>query len=162
MSVDTSEQANSEFQLGTIQQSGPVLTTIGLAIVMGWIGAMKFTAYEANAISGLVSSSPLTSWLYGVFDQQVAAYLIGAFEIAAAVLLIIGLWSARAGSIGALMVILTLLVTISFLFTAPVVEASLGFPGLSVLPGQFLLKDIALLGAAIWLYGYFVDKSRQA
>jgi reactive chlorine resistance protein C len=34
---------------------------------------------------------------------------------------------------------------------APGWEASLGgFPALSDLPGQFLLKDIVLLGAAVW------------
>lgn len=49
---------------------------------------------------------------------------------------------------------MTFLVTVSFLFTAPVTEPSLGgFPALSVVPGQFLLKDVVLLGAAIFLAG---------
>jgi len=40
------------------------------------------------------------------------------------------------------------------LSTPPVWEASLGgFPALSVAPGQFLLKDLALLGASIWTLG---------
>lgn len=48
----------------------------------------------------------------------------------------------------------TFLIMVSFLFTAPVTEASLGgFPALSVVPGQFLLKDIILLAAAIFLSG---------
>ena len=38
------------------------------------------------------------------------------------------------------------------LSTPDVFEQSLGsFPALSVLPGQFLVKDIAFLGPAIWL-----------
>jgi reactive chlorine resistance protein C len=39
-------------------------------------------------------------------------------------------------------------------FTAPGWESSLGgFPALSASVGQFLIKDIVLLGAAIWTCG---------
>lgn len=122
--------------------------------VLGWIGAMKFTTYEAGAIEGLVASSPLTSWLYDVFTLQGTANLIGGIEIATALLIIAGTriqWAAIAGALGA---IATFVVTLSFLFTAPGWESSLGgFPALSVVPGQFLVKDGVLLAAAIWLLG---------
>jgi uncharacterized membrane protein YkgB len=40
------------------------------------------------------------------------------------------------------------------LLTAPVWEASLGgFPALNVVPGQFLVKDLVLLAASVWLLG---------
>ncbi|MFK7967190.1 MAG: DUF417 family protein, partial [Burkholderiaceae bacterium] len=56
--------------------------------------------------------------------------------------------------VGAAAAVVTFTVTASFLVTAPVWEASLGgFPALSVVPGQFLLKDIILLAAAISLLG---------
>jgi uncharacterized membrane protein YkgB len=42
------------------------------------------------------------------------------------------------------------LTTLSFLFTTPGWEPTLGFPAISALPGQFVLKDIVLLGAAIF------------
>jgi uncharacterized membrane protein YkgB len=46
------------------------------------------------------------------------------------------------------------LTTLSFVFSTPGWEPSLGgFPALSALPGQFLLKDVVLLGAAIWSLG---------
>jgi uncharacterized membrane protein YkgB len=46
------------------------------------------------------------------------------------------------------------LTTLSFLMSTPGWEPSLGgFPGLSVAPGQFLLKDVVLLGAALWSLG---------
>ena len=51
------------------------------------------------------------------------------------------------------MAILLFLGTLSFLFTTPGVTAAGGFPVLSVLPGQFLLKDLVLLGAALWTLG---------
>ena len=38
-----------------------------------------------------------------------------------------------------------------FYFSTPGWEASLGgFPALAVVPGQFLVKDVVLLGAALW------------
>src|SRR5215510_3800913 len=46
-------------------------------LVLLWIGAMKFTAYEAHAIHDLVASSLLRSWTYGVFGVQALSSLIG-------------------------------------------------------------------------------------
>ena len=138
----------------TISSAGQYVTLYALALVFGWIGAMKFTAYEAGAIQGLVASSPLMSWLYVLFDQRGAANLIGVIEIVAASLLIARPWSAIAGAAGAVLVAATTAVTLTFLLTAPGWEPSLGgFPALSVVPGQFLIKDAVLLGAALWILG---------
>ncbi|WP_411958587.1 YkgB family protein [Paracoccus homiensis] len=124
------------------------------ATVLAWIGAMKFSAYEAGAIEGLVASSPLTSWLYSVFSLQGASNLIGLAEIVTAALIVLGTRFPIAALAGALGALATFLVTASFLLTAPVTEPSLGgFPALSVVPGQFLLKDIVLLAAAVLLTG---------
>lgn len=123
-----------------------------IVIVLAWIGAMKFTGYEAGAIEGLVASSPLTSWLYSVFSLQGASNLIGLVEVATAVALLIGPYNRTVAIIGAASATVTFAVTTSFLFSAPVTEASLGgFPAISVVPGQFLLKDIVLLSAALSL-----------
>ncbi len=125
-----------------------------IVIVLAWVGAMKFTAYEAGAIEGLVASSPFTSWLYSVFSVQGASNLIGTVEIATAAVLVAGVWSARASVIGAAAAAGTFLLTSSFLLSAPVWEKTLGgFPFLSVVPGQFLLKDLVLLAAALFLLG---------
>ena len=45
--------------------------------------------------------------------------------------------------------------SLSFLLTTPGVwEPSLGgFPALSAVPGQFLIKDLALLGVSLWSLG---------
>src|SRR5262245_3398250 len=46
------------------------------------------------------------------------------------------------------------LTTLTFLFSTPGWEPSLGgFPALSAMPGQFVLKDIVLLAAALWSFG---------
>lgn len=125
-----------------------------VATVLGWIGAMKFTAYEAGGIEGLVASSPFTSWLYGVLSLQGASNLIGTVEIIFAILIVLGAKIPKLALAGAAGAALTFFVTTTFLFTAPGWEASLGgFPALSVVPGQFLLKDIVLFAAAIFLMG---------
>ena len=127
--------------------------------VLAWIGAMKFTAYEAGAIEGLVASSPLTSWLYSVLSLQGASNLIGTTEIIIAVLLIIGTRNKTAAILGSLGAVATFAITLSFIFTAPGWEASLGgFPALSVVPGQFLLKDFVLLAVAVSLLGKALSK----
>jgi reactive chlorine resistance protein C len=46
----------------------------GLALVIGWIGMMKSTGYEAKCIEPLVAHSPLLSWMYGLWTiRQYAA-----------------------------------------------------------------------------------------
>ncbi len=68
---------------------------VTLILVFGWLGAMKFTNFEATAIEGLVSSSPFVSWLYGILSVQGASNLIGTVEILIAIGLAAGFVSAR-------------------------------------------------------------------
>ncbi|MBT1064077.1 YkgB family protein [Bowmanella sp. Y26] len=125
-----------------------------VALILFWIGAMKFSGYEAGAIEGLVASSPFTSWLYSLFSLQGASNLIGSVEIATALAIVLAPLHRVIGIVGSAAAILTFAVTSSFLISAPVWEASLGgFPALNVVPGQFLLKDLVLLAAAISLLG---------
>src|SRR3546814_8064801 len=45
--------------------------------------------------------------------------------------------------------------TVSFMLSTPgVFEPGLGFPAISIAPGQFLLKDIGLLAASIFVAGH--------
>jgi len=134
-----------------------------IAGVLGWIGAMKFTAYEAGAIEGLVASSPFTSWLYSVTSVQGASDLIGSVEILTALAIVAGLKFARVGLLGAVAAAFTFLLTFTFLFTAPGWEQSLGgFPALSVVPGQFLLKDAVLFAGALFLAGHELKRVADA
>ena len=80
---------------GAIKKLGEFLIRYGLVIVLGWIGAMKFTAYEAAGIQGLVASSPLMSWMYKLFSVQATSNIIGVAEITAALLIAIRPISAK-------------------------------------------------------------------
>ncbi|MFK7967506.1 MAG: YkgB family protein, partial [Burkholderiaceae bacterium] len=140
-SLQSGNSDSADFSAG-VSAFGDVALRYSIVIVLAWIGAMKFTAYEAGAIEGLVSSSPLTAWLYSVFSVQAASNLIGSVEILTAVALVLGAKFKSLAVVGAAAAVVTFTVTASFLVTAPVWEASLGgFPALSVVPGQFLLKD---------------------
>lgn len=127
------------------------LARYGLVIVMAWFGAMKFTSYEAQGIQPLIAHSPFMSWLYNVFSVSTFSTLLGLVELAAALLLSLKpLWPS-ASIVGSVMAIGLFIATISFLFTTPDVfdDAAGGFPLLST-DGGFLLKDVALLGLAVW------------
>ena len=81
------------------------------------------------------------------------AAVLGSLEIVAALLIAIRPLAPRISVIGSAMGILLFLSTLSFLFTTPGVTAASGFPVLSVLPGQFLLKDLVLVSASLWTLG---------
>ena len=146
---------------GAIKKLGEFLIRYGLVLVLGWIGAMKFTAYEAAGIQGLVASSPLMSWMYKVFSLQATSNIIGVAEITAALLIAIRPVSARLSAIGSVLAVCTFLATLTFLFSLPGWEKSLGgFPALSG-SGGFLLKDTVLLGAALFTLGDSLTGKKQ-
>ncbi|MEW2482863.1 DUF417 family protein [Mycobacterium sp. NPDC049093] len=134
----------------------------GLVIVLVWFGAMKFTYYESHGISPLVANSPLMSWIYDLISISAFGRFLGTFELIAAVLLALKPWFPKASIAGGVLASLFFLTTLSFMITTPDVgEASAGgFPVLSA-NGQFLMKDIALLGLAVWLLGDAIDATRH-
>lgn len=147
--------ARAEAFGGTLAAAGTEATRVGLAVVIAWIGAMKFTAYEAAGIAPFVEHSPLLRWAYDVTSVRGFSAVLGVVELAIAVLVGLGRLAPRLGALGALLAVGMFATTLSFMLTTPgVFEASAGgFPALSVVPGQFLVKDLVLGGAALWLLG---------
>lgn len=137
----------------TFEKFGAFLIRYGLVLVLAWIGAMKFTAYEAEGIKPLVETSPLMSWMFSVLSVQATSNVIGVVELMTAFLIAIRPLSAKLSAIGSLLAVFTFLSTLTFLFSLPGWEQSLGgFPALSG-SGGFLLKDVVLLGAAFFTLG---------
>jgi reactive chlorine resistance protein C len=124
----------------------------GLVLVLLWIGGMKFTAYEAEGIRPFVENSPLFAWTYQVFGIQGMSNILGATEILVGLLIASRPWFARVSAVGSLLAVGMFLSTLSFLVTTPGTWTDVGFPAISVL-GQFLIKDVALLAAAVWTFG---------
>ena len=135
-----------------VEAVGRELARYGLVVVVGWIGLMKFTAYEAEGIRPFVANSPLMSWVYGFMSVGGFAALLGVVEVAIALLIAARPFAPRASVAGSALAAGMFLTTLSFLGTTPGVwEPSLGgFPALSAIPGQFLIKDLALLGISLW------------
>jgi uncharacterized membrane protein YkgB len=137
-----------------LETAGHLILRYGLVLVVGWIGAMKFTAYEAAGIQPLVANSPLMGWMYRFVGIRTLSGLLGSVEIAIAVMIGLRSWSAQIAAVGSAMAAVMFLTTLTFLFSTPGWEPTLGgFPALSATPGQFLLKDVVLLGAAVWSLG---------
>ena len=146
----------------TLEAIGRHMIRYGLVAVLLWIGAMKFTAYEADGISGLVSNSPLTSWVYQFASTRQFGVVLGVAELFIAGLIATRPVSAKVSAVGSVLATAMFATTLSFLLTTPgVIESSLGFPALSVMPGQFLIKDVVLLGAALWATGEALTAAKR-
>jgi reactive chlorine resistance protein C len=146
--------------ISRIEGLAELLGRYGLVVVIGWIGALKFADFEAYQIVPLVANSPFMGWLYHFMPVYTFSALLGVLELTAAVLLAIKPIAPRVSMVGSVIAVVLFLSTISFLFTTPGVSepAGGGFPALS-LTGEFLLKDIPLLGLSLWT---LVDAARAA
>ncbi len=133
-----------------LETAGILVSRYGLVVVLLLIGVLKFTPGEAAGIQPLVAHSPLLSWMYGLLSMQGVSNVIGTIEIATAALISLRPISAKASFVGSLAAVLTFLLTVSFLFSTPgAAGLKYGFPVLGD-AGQFLIKDLVLLGASLW------------
>ena len=112
--------------------AGPFLR-ISLAIILAWIGALKFA--DPTPVVGLLQAS------LPFLALPAFVYLLGAVEIVTAILLVTGVALPYAGLVTVGLFAGTLTI---FLITPSVT----GFPFLT-LAGQFLLKDLGLMAAAV-------------
>lgn len=126
-----------------------------LAVIYFWFGGMKFTHYEAAGLVPLVSNSPFLGWVYNIFSVDTFSSLLGVLEVSIGTLIAGRLLSPKLSLIGGALSAGLFFTTLSFMFSTPgVIEPGLGFPAISVAPGQFLLKDIGLLAASIFVAGH--------
>ena len=87
--------------------------------------------------------------MYSLLGVQSVSNVIGVIEIATAALMALRPFSPKASFAGSLAVV-TFLLTVSFLFSTPgAAQLKYGFPILGD-AGQFLIKDLVLLGASLW------------
>lgn len=139
-----------------IDQSGARITQIGLygslVLIYAWFGGMKFTEYEANGLVGLVEPSPLVGWFYSVLSVRGFSSFLGVVELSIGLLIAARLAGPAWSLLGGLLSAGLFTTTLSFLVSTPdVVVPELGFPAITVLPGQFLLKDVCLLAISLWI-----------
>ncbi len=160
--VDRVQMAESNDLGQTLVNVGGTMLRYGLVIILLWVGALKFTAYEAEGIQGLVANSPLLSWAYSIFSVRTFSSLLGVGEIAIGLMIAMRPIAPLVSAIGSFGAILLFLVTLTFMFSTPGVwQPGYGFPFPSPMPGQFLAKDVALLAIAIWTAGEALRAARR-
>jgi uncharacterized membrane protein YkgB len=115
-------------------------------------GYQKWFEYEAYVVLPFITHGPLTFWLYPAFGVRGASMFLGAAEWTTGALLFLGFWSARLGVLGAAGSTLTFVGTVTIIPFFPNAWAARagGFPAMTV-PLAFLMKDIVLLAASIYL-----------
>lgn len=125
-----------------------------MAIVLFWIGALKFA--DPAPVVSLLSAS------FSFLAFNAFVYLLGAVEIAAALMLFTG-FALR--YVGLLLMGLFAGTLVIFLIAPAVAYGDRGFPWLA-LPGEFLLKDLVLFSTALFFVGCTPatarNKERQA
>lgn len=139
-----------------IARLGGWAITIMLAVIFLWFGSLKFIGFEQEGLVGIVANNPLISWLYVVFGKPAGgAMFLGVFELITGLLIAGRIVDPRLSAIGAAMGVWSFFLTVTCMFTTPGViqpgwEGTLALsPGL----GAFLVKDIVLLSACLWLLG---------
>jgi uncharacterized membrane protein YkgB len=123
---------------------GGAILRYGLVLFLVLFGLAKFTAAEALTIQPWVANSPFLGWLYALTTVQGASNLLGVIELVLGLLLAVRPWWPRASVIGSLGATVAFAITLSFLVTTP---------GLSPEWQGFLMKDLLLVGAALWTAG---------
>jgi uncharacterized membrane protein YkgB len=128
------------------------LIRAAMVIVFLFFGYQKWFTYEAQVLIPYIGNGPLISWLYPAFGVQGASWFLGVAEWTFGLLLFLGFWDKRIGILGALGSCITYLGTVTIIPFMPGGWdlAAGGFPAMS---GNvtFLMKDVALLSASVYL-----------
>jgi uncharacterized membrane protein YkgB len=157
---------------------GKFAVRYGIVIVFLWIGALKFTTYEADGIVPFVANSPFMSEFYNHPEQYKKhinpegvmktenhdwhvqnntygfSYGLGAFLVVLALLVALYRVMPLPSMIASILIFVMTIGTLSFLVTTPeswvphLGDPAHGFPYLSG-RGRLVIKDIVILGGSI-------------
>jgi len=115
-------------------------------------GCQKWFDYEARALIPFISHGPLIFWLYPVFGVRGATFFLGSSEWLIGFVMFLGFWNKKAAFLGAVGSCATYVATVTIIPFFPDAWAAPagGFPA-ATLPFLFLVKDIVLLAASVYL-----------
>jgi uncharacterized membrane protein YkgB len=158
-----------------------------IALVLIWIGALKFADYEADGIVPFVANSPVMSFFYRTpesykkhmnkegelieknrqWNTQNGTYSLahglGILLVGMGLLMLIDYINPYAGLLASVLLIIMCIGTLSFLITTPeswvpnLGDTAFGFPYLSA-RGRLTIKDIIMMGANFCL---LADSARR-
>lgn len=136
-------------------QSGAFVLRYSLVFFFLAFGLYKFTPQEAAGIAPLMANSPVLFWAGPTLGEQGASNFIGVIEIALGLMVAARAFAPRLAALGSIGMAGALVTTLSFLFTTPGLDPQSSDAG-------FLLKDLTLLGAALWSAGEAFAVARLA
>jgi uncharacterized membrane protein YkgB len=129
------------------------LIRASMIIIFVLFGYQKWFEYEAQVLIPYISNGPLISWLYPVFGIRGGSWFLGVSEWLIGALLILGFRNKTLGMLGALGSVVTFFCTVTIIPFMPDgwVAAAGGFPAMAPDTVAFLMKDVVLLAASIYL-----------
>src|SRR5574344_1668059 len=171
---------NSCLEIAASQQRlGVNLIRVAILIVFVWIGGLKFANYEAEGIVPFVANSPFMNFFYtkkapeyktyklkeGEYDKVKSEWhqenntygfskMLGILIMTIGVLTFLGIFFPRVGLVGAGLVVVMTIGTLSFLVTTPecwvpnLGSGEYGFPLLSG-AGRLVIKDVVIIAGAL-------------
>src|SRR5574344_747210 len=171
---------NSCLEIAASQQRlGVNLIRVAILIIFVWIGGLKFANYEAEGIVPFVANSPFMSFFYikqaleyktkklkeGEFDKAKYEWHqanntygfakgLGVLIMSIGVLTFLGIFFPRVGPVGAGLVVIMTIGTLSFLVTTPecwvpdLERSEHGFPQHTG-AGRLVIKDVAIITGAL-------------
>lgn len=163
----------------SLQRLGIHLIRVAIFIIFVWIGGLKFFNYEAEGIVPFVANSPFMSFFYTKDAPEYKEYKLKEGEVDAkkqqwhednntygfskglgvlimtlGILTLLGIFWPKVGIVGAALVFVMTIGTLSFLVTTPecwvpnLGGPEHGFPLLSG-AGRLVIKDVCILAGAI-------------
>lgn len=127
---------------GRLYWVGTTILRYGLAFIFLRFGIYKFIV--PSGVTGVevwTAHSLLLFWVDPLLGPSGGRTLIGVIEIVTGLCIALRPVAPRLSALGGLMAAFAMLNTLSFLFTTP---------GLDARGSGFLIKDLVLLGAALW------------
>lgn len=125
---------------------------LAMVIIFAWFGYDKWFDVEIKGLLPIITHGPLISWTIPTLGINGTSVFLGATEWTVGLLLLIGFWNKKAGVLGAIGSSATFIATVTVLPFVPdawLAEAG-GFPAMTI-NSAFLLKDIVLLAASVYL-----------
>lgn len=147
-----------------ISRIAGIVLRLGLVGILLYYGFFKFFPFEAKSIQPLIAHSPFMGWIYNFLSVQAASRLIGTTEILFALGIAARPIAPKISALASLGAVGMTLITLSFLFSTPGAWTHMTGVPLPVTSqtGSFLIKDVFLLGAALWSLGESLQASSKA
>jgi uncharacterized membrane protein YphA (DoxX/SURF4 family) len=128
----------------SMAEHGLTLLRLALGFVFLWFGVLKF--FPGASQAEMLAGRTIETLTFGAISQDVAVRILAVWEVAIGIGLLAGRWMRAV----LLLLLVQMLGTITPLFLFPS-ETFVVFPIVPTLEGQYIIKNIVLVSAAIVL-----------